>query len=141
MSVEVREKVRLCYLEDQDILEVRIPVRWHKRKGKKSLSVPGSMYQTKADEALRVALIQAHRWQRKVLTRQSKNVKELAQAEKVDKSTLSKTMRLTALAPDIQADILNQKGDWPLSLSQLMTPFPLAWEEQREYFCALLKAD
>ncbi len=141
MSVEVREKVRLCYLEDQDILEVRIPVRWHKRKGRKSLSVPGSMYQPKADEALRVALIQAYRWQRKVLSQQAKNVKELSLSEQVDKSYLSKMKRLTALAPDIQSDILHERGQWPLSLAQLMKPFPLAWEEQREHFTGLCRLD
>ena len=55
--------------------------------------------------------------------------------EGVDKSDLSKILRLTTLAPDIQADVLFRRGRWPLSCGLVKAGFSLIWKEQAEGMC------
>jgi len=47
---------------------------------------------------------------------------------------VSRVIRLSLLAPDIQEAILNQLHSNDLMLSQFMTPFPIDWDEQRRLF-------
>jgi len=61
-----------------------------------------------------------------------KTLREIAQAEGLDKAQVSRTFRLTRLAPDIVADVLagQEKG---LTLEILMRRgVPRDWLEQRE---------
>ncbi|MCL6271083.1 hypothetical protein M3P05_14230 [Sansalvadorimonas sp. 2012CJ34-2] len=139
MSVEIKEGIRLHHVEEKDILEVRIPVRWHRLKGRKTLSVPGCLYRDKAEPSVKDALVHAHRCQRRLLNGEATSILALSKQEKVDKSQLSKVMRLTSLVPDIQKDILHGQGRWPLTLQQIMKPFPLEWHKQRSHFKALLE--
>ncbi len=50
--------------------------------------------------------------------------------EKVDKSDLSKILRLTTLAPEIQVDILLRRGKWPLTWVVVKGGFSLEWGKQ-----------
>ena len=61
------------------------------------------------------------------------SVRELAEAERVGHSYVGRILRLTLLAPDIVERILD--GRRAPELAQLMQPFPVAWERQREQFC------
>jgi hypothetical protein len=64
------------------------------------------------------------------------SVRELAEAERVSLSYLSRILRLTLLAPDIAERILDGR---PASrLAELMQPFPAEWERQRERFQAMV---
>ena len=60
------------------------------------------------------------------------SVRELAEAERVSLSYLSRVLRLTLLAPDIVERILD--GCPALFLAELMQPFPVGWERQRTLF-------
>jgi hypothetical protein len=48
----------------------------------------------------------------------------LAAAEKIDRSSLGKMLRLTLLAPDIVEDILNGRQRPELGTPRLMEPLP-----------------
>jgi hypothetical protein len=61
-------------------------------------------------------------------------VDEIATAEKINSSYVSRVLRLTLLAPDIVDAILNGKGSPALTLSALMKPFPIEWEDQQPFF-------
>jgi hypothetical protein len=59
-------------------------------------------------------------------------VAELAGAEGISRSYVCRVLRLTLLAPDILEHILH--GRRAPELAQLMKPFPVEWERQREQF-------
>jgi hypothetical protein len=56
---------------------------------------------------------------------------ELAKAEKVNDSYLSRILRLTLLAPDITEAILTGRQPRTLQLDDLLKPLPTAWGRQR----------
>jgi hypothetical protein len=86
----------------------------------------------KIDRALVKALARAHRWQRLRESGEYGTLAELAEAERVSLSYISRILRLTLLAPDIVERILD--GRPAPQLAELMQPFPVAWERQRERF-------
>jgi hypothetical protein len=61
------------------------------------------------------------------------SVRELAEAERVGHSYVSRLLRLSLLAPDIVELILG--GHRARELAQLMQPFPVEWERQRDQLC------
>ena len=59
-------------------------------------------------------------------------VEELAAAEKINPSHVSRILHLTLLRPDIVASILDGTCPTLLTLATLMKPFPVEWELQKE---------
>jgi hypothetical protein len=57
---------------------------------------------------------------------------EIAEAEKIDRSFVSRLLDLTLLAPDIQEAILEGRQPKGLQLEELTRAVPGAWMEQRE---------
>ena len=55
---------------------------------------------------------------------------ELAKAEKVNASYLSRILRLTLIAPDIVEVILAGRQPSTLQLDDLLKPLPVAWSQQ-----------
>jgi hypothetical protein len=64
-------------------------------------------------------------------TRHFSSIAELAAAEKVDKSYVSKILRLTLLAPDLVVKIMDGPQQ-SCRLDRLLSPLPLQWEGQRK---------
>jgi hypothetical protein len=85
------------------------------------------------DGALVKALARAHRWQRMLESGKYATLAELADAERICRSYVSRVLRLTLLAPDIVERILD--GRPTASLPQLLKPFPAEWEKQKAQFC------
>jgi hypothetical protein len=56
---------------------------------------------------------------------------ELAKAEKVNASYVSRILRLTLIAPEITEAILAGRQPSTLQLDELLKPLPAAWERQR----------
>jgi hypothetical protein len=56
---------------------------------------------------------------------------ELAEAEKVNASYLSRILRLTLIAPDIIEAILAGRQPSTLQLDDLLKPMPAVWARQR----------
>ena len=86
---------------------------------------------TRADPALVKALARAHRWKRLLEGGRYGSLAELAAAEKIDRSYLGKTLRLTLLAPDIVEAILDGRQPCALALPALLESVPSLWDEQR----------
>jgi len=63
-------------------------------------------------------------------------IEELAAAEKINSSYVSRLLRLTLLAPDIVEAILDGRQADRLTLPRMMQPFPIYWPEQRTALCA-----
>jgi len=119
---------------DGTTLVVRIPMRFQRRGGRKRIVAPdGSELapssKPQPDGTLVKALARAHRWQGMLEEGRFASVRELAEAERVSLSYISRILRLTLLAPDIVERIWD--GRPAPQLAQLMQPFPVAWERQR----------
>jgi len=63
-------------------------------------------------------------------------IEELAAAEKINSSYVSRLLRLTLLAPDIVEAILDGRQADRLTLPRMMQPFPIDWPEQRAALCS-----
>src|SRR4051794_7042996 len=63
---------------------------------------------------------------------------EIAQAEDLIPSYVTRLVRMTFLAPDITASMLSGRHDPDLTVSRLMadTRFPLDWNDQRRFFAS-----
>jgi hypothetical protein len=59
---------------------------------------------------------------------------DLAKAEKVNDSYLSRVLRLTLLAPDIVEAIVTGRQPGTLQVDDLLKPLPSMWQQQRSIF-------
>lgn len=114
-------------------LTVVIPLRVKPRGGRKAMVTPGVLaLDRRQDITLIKAVARAFRWRRMLETGRFATVNELASAEKINPSYVSRVLRLTLLAPDIVDAILDGRQPEGLTLPALMKPFPVEWKEQRE---------
>ncbi|MCZ8146376.1 MAG: hypothetical protein O9325_00815 [Roseomonas sp.] len=118
------------------MLTVRVPLAVRKQRGgRKLVLMPGGMAPRgalAADTTLVKALARAFRWRRQMETGRYGTINELAAAEKINSSYVSRLLRLTLLAPDIVEAILDGRQSAGMTLPALMDPFPVEWERQRE---------
>jgi len=114
---------------------VSISVSFLQRGGRKQiLSPPGTAPWSPAprvDGALVKAVVRAHRWRHMLESGEYSSSPELAKAEKVNDSYLSRILRLTLIAPDIIEAVLAGRQPSTLQLDDLLKPLPAAWERQR----------
>jgi hypothetical protein len=83
------------------------------------------------DGTLLKALARAWRWQRLLDDGVYTSVTEISEAEGINKSCISRILRLALLAPDTVEAVLAGKADQALMLERLERPLPASWEEQR----------
>jgi hypothetical protein len=86
------------------------------------------------DKTLIRALARAHRRNRMLEEGRSRSITEIAEAEKIDRSFVSRPLNLSLLASDIQEAILEGRRPKGMQLEELTRAMPGAWEEQRERF-------
>jgi hypothetical protein len=114
---------------------VSIPVSFLQRCGRKQiLSPPGEAPWSpppRVDSALVKAVVRAYRWRQMLEGGEYASSAELAKAEKVNDSYLSRILRLTLLAPDIVESVLSGRQPSTLQLDNLLKPLPAAWKQQR----------
>jgi hypothetical protein len=79
------------------------------------------------------AVARAFRWQRLLEDGTYGCLDEIAKAERIGASFVSRIIRLSLLAPDIVDAILDGRQPAHLTLKDLMCPFPVSWEDQRKY--------
>ena len=123
--------------DDCKTIIVRIPMKFRRRGGRKLIIAPdgGDAWmpsKPRRDDTLIKALARAHRWKRMLESGEHNSIADLAEAEKINKSYLSRILRLTLLAPDIVESILDGRQPKGLALADFMEPFPVEWERQRE---------
>jgi hypothetical protein len=120
--------------KDGQTATVSIPVTFLQRGGRKQiLPPPGASPWSPArrvDTALVKAVVRAHRWRQMLESGEYNSSAELAKAEKVNDSYLSRILRLTLIAPDIIEAILTGRQPSTLQLDDLLKPLPTAWELQ-----------
>jgi len=122
---------------DGTTLVVRIPMRFQRRGGRKRILAPdGSELapssKPQPDGTLVKALARAWRWQRMLDDGVCSSVTEISEAEAINKSYVSRILRLALLAPDIVEAVLAGRTVQGVMLEQLEGPLPASWEEQRQ---------
>jgi len=124
---------------DGDTIVLRVPLRLTRRSGRKEIILSEHSLETKSTKSttetpLLTALARADFWQELIDTGKYHSVTELATALKLDRSYVSRILRLTLLAPDIVEQITDGREPSGLSLGRLAKPLPPLWAEQRKRF-------
>ncbi len=118
------------------MLTVRVPLAVRKHRGGRKLMIAPvsttSRGSSAADTTLVKALARAFRWRRMIEAGRYGTIDDLAAAEKINSSYVSRLLRLTLLAPDLVEAILDGRQPEGMTLPELMEPFPVEWTEQVE---------
>ena len=126
---------RTSFSKDGRTVTVHIPVTFRQRAGRKQILSPsGSAPWSSAprvDTALLKAVVRAYRWREMLESGEYSSAAELAKAEKVNDSYLSRVLRLTLLAPEIVEAIVAGQQPSTLQVDDLLKPLPLDWQRQR----------
>ena len=117
-------------------LTVSVPIQIRRRSGRKLVTLPnGEVAKLRpwdvAPTPLQQALARGHRWLSMLESGEAKSLKEIATAEGIDNSYVSRMVNLTTLAPDIVAAILDDTMPNHVTLFDLAVDPPALWEEQR----------
>jgi hypothetical protein len=119
---------------DGRTVTVRIPISIRRRAGRKLVLAPNGTANTwvapprRIDSALVKALARAFRWRKLLETGVYGTVGEIAAAEKINPSYVSRVLRLTLLAPAIVEAILD--GRSAITPAEAMRPLTLEWVAQ-----------
>ena len=121
--------------EAAQTLTVRVPFVIRKRGGRKlAIAADGTTLappRPRIDNTLVKALARAHRWNRLLESGRYGTAAELAAAEKINPSYVSRVLRLTLLAPDIVEAIVEGRQADGVETDVLLQPFSAKWAEQR----------
>ena len=116
------------------MLTVRVPLAARKQRGGRKLTIAPASATNRGysapDTTLVKAVARAFRWRRMLEAGRFATIDELAKAETINSSYVSRVLRLTLLAPDIVEAILDGRQPEGMTLPGLMQPFPVEWREQ-----------
>ena len=114
---------------------VVVPFTIRKRGGRKMILTPdGPIAQPKQrarpDSALLKALARGFRWKKMLQEGDYQTLEEIADAENINPSYVSRLLRMTLLAPEIVEAILAGRQPPGLTMAKAMQPFPTNWTSQ-----------
>ena len=118
------------------MLTVHIPLTIRLRGGRKVVIAPDgteapAVVAARIDSTLVKALARAFRWRRMLESGVVSTVGEIAVREKINKSYVSRVLRLTLLAPDIVEAIMDGRQGSEVTLPGLMEGVAVGWGDQR----------
>ena len=124
-------------------ITIRVPLTLKKRGGRKLIITPGGieakgMAETSGDPSLVKAVARAFRWRRMLESGDFGTMNELAAAEKINPSYVSRMLRLTLLPPEMVEAILDGRQPDGVTLPGLLEGVPVGWREQRSQ-CGAIK--
>lgn len=119
-------------------LTIRIPMRLARKGGRKLILTPDGAtpapQRQLPDDTMVKALVRAHRWRRRIESGGAATINEVAEQEGVTGPFVYRLLRLTCLAPNIVAAILDGRQPKGITLSDLSREVPLIWSEQEALF-------
>jgi len=117
-----------------DVVTIKVPFAIRKRGGRRLVLAPDGAPMPPAaphvDSTLVKAIARAFRWQRMLETGRYTTIREIAAAEKINSSYVSRVLRLTLLAPDTVEASLDGRQPAEMTLAALMAPIAVVWGEQ-----------
>ncbi|MBA3518635.1 MAG: hypothetical protein H0T75_13570 [Rhizobiales bacterium] len=120
---------------DRRTVTVSVLLALRRRGGRKQVVAPEGApawapRRAQIDSTLVKALARAFRWRRLLEDGAYASCEELAAAERINASYVSRVLRLTLLAPEIVEAVLDGRQALKLTTAQLFRPFPVEWERQ-----------
>lgn len=114
---------------------VTVPFVIRKRGGRKLVITPDGTEsapapRSRVDSALLKALARGFRWRKLLETGDFATIEEIAEAENINPSYVSRVLRMTLLAPEIVEAILSRRQPEGLTMGRGMQPFPWEWTRQ-----------
>ena len=94
----------------------------------------GSKFSDVVNEPLPKSIILAHQYAQMLESGRYGTVLELANALKLDRSYVARTLSLVNLAPDIIVAVMQGKTPLEMTLAKAVNNLPEDWQEQRELF-------
>lgn len=124
---------------DGKAMSVHVPMTFQTRGGRKLVVTPDGVPswakpRQRIDNAMVKALGRAFRWQKLLDTGKYATIEEIAEAEKINTSYVSRILRLTLLSPEIVERILDGRQSAGLTLKTIQKNFPIEWCLQEEIF-------
>ena len=124
-------------MEPVETVTVEVPFTIRKRGGRKQVITPDGASawvspRTRIDNTTIKAIARGFRWRKLLETGVYGTIEEIATAEKINSSYVSRVLRMTLLAPSVVEAILDGRQPTKVTLAVLMRPVPVAWEEQVE---------
>jgi hypothetical protein len=120
--------------QEPALVTIKVPFAVHKRGGRKLVLAPDGAPVPPAapyiDSTLVKAIARAFRWQKLLETGRYTTIREIANAERINPSYVSRVLRLTLLAPATVEAILEGRADHAPTLAEAMEVFPVEWQEQ-----------
>ena len=119
----------------EQTVTITVPFAISKRGGRKLVITPDGVaavpvQRPRVDSALLKALARGFRWRKLLETGDFSTIEEIAGAENINPSYVSRMLRMTLLAPEIVEAILAGKLPEGLTMAKAMQPFPLEWRRQ-----------
>lgn len=125
-----------------ETVTLHVPFRVVKRGGRKEVQLPeGATHPRHSDGTLVKALARAFRWKRMLESGDFATIADLAEHERIAAPYLTRTLRLSFLAPDLVESILDGRQPSNLSLEMLRKPLPTRWSEQRQLLSSKSHSD
>ena len=122
-------------MEPVQTVTVEVPFTIRKRGGRKLVITPDGASawvspRARIDSTMIKAIARGFRWRKLLETGVYGTIEEIAAAEKINSSYVSRLLRMTLLAPDIVEAILDGRQPADMTLAMLMEPFPVSWSMQ-----------
>ena len=119
----------------EQAVTVTVPFAIRKRGGRKLVITPDGVAavaapRARVDSALLKALARGFRWQKLLETGNFTTIEEIAEAENINPSYVSRVLRMTLLAPEIVETILAGQQPEGLTMARAIRPFALEWQRQ-----------
>ena len=116
-------------------ITVTVPFALRKRGGRKLVITPDGTVgapapRARIDSALLKALARGFRWRTLLETGNFTTIEEIADAENINPSYVSRVLRMTLLAPEIVEAVLAGHQPPGLTMARAMQPFPVEWRHQ-----------
>ena len=137
----VGESRRPTLSRDGRTISVHIPITLRHQGGRKQVVTPADAAPwipraARIDSTLVKAVVRAHRWRNMLESGRHATVRDLAKAESINESYLSRVLRLTLLAPAIIQSILEGQQSDGLELDGLLGPISTDWALQYDQLVA-----
>ena len=123
-----------------------IPMTFRPRGGKTVIVLPDGSRgvvrrEATIDNTMIKVIARGFRWQRLLYDETYATIEDLAAAEKINPSYVSRILRLAYLSPKVVQAILDGSHPAWLTMRDLLDPFPMDWREQEQKLLAKFRAD
>jgi hypothetical protein len=117
------------------VVTIKVPFAVRKRGGRKLVfapdGAPAPPLPPQVDSTLVKAIARAFRWQKMLETGRYATVREIAKAEKINPSYVSRMLRLTFLAPATVEAAVDGRLPPEVTFAVLTEPFAPLWRHQK----------